>query len=487
MDDLKDLAPTSAGETSVPPTKAHNPYRVFFWGGLIMAAMCVYLATTRLAIKRPARADAYFITGIFGVLSAAMAFSLGKASERTQRTQQSLKDSLDRLQDSMKDMPRELMEESVRVAAREAESRRADQERQAHELRTALESGIQSGFAPMAPALAGRIEESLKGLSESLRSDREERAASLRATTDTVSALQAAQADWSKASSALLTQLREQGTTLHNDLGARDTAARTAWEANTASARAAWEQLAASARAAWEQSATASTQGIQATLDGQMAKVSGLVESLSSRWDETLHAQRESFAGEWREVLAKSQAQLEQGATTVREAITEASATVRTVTVDAAGAVRSASEEASSSVQSIATEVDARLGATSAQAEEWLRNLSAAAGTIGEAIEGMRRSGEETSVQQAAGQAEWRATVEMFHQGMGGLLDRLQALGSYAQAQEALLKRMDETIRAFEERSADLIEETALKAQESLLDALDQAGARDTSETVEAA
>src|SRR5690606_9079202 len=154
-------------------------------------------------------------------------------------------------------------------------------------------------------------------------------------------------------------------------------------------------------------------------------------------------------------------------------------AAVQAATAAAASAVQAASADASASLQRVSSEADAKLGATSAQAEEWLRNLSAAAGTIGEALEGMRRSSEETAAQQAAGQAEWRATVEMFHQGMGGLLDRLQALGSYTQAQAALLERMEEVIRSFEERSADLIEETAMKAQESLLDALDQAGSRD--------
>src|SRR5690606_25631047 len=162
--------------------KPRNPYLVFFWGALIMAAVCFWMGNERLEIERPTRADAYFITGLLGILSAAMAWSLGAAHERARRSQQSLQESLDGLQDSMQDMPRSLMEESVRVAAREAESRRADQERQARELRTALEQGISAGFAPMAPAIAGRIEESLQGLSESLRSDREERAAALKAT-----------------------------------------------------------------------------------------------------------------------------------------------------------------------------------------------------------------------------------------------------------------------------------------------------------------
>lgn len=499
--------PAGAPETgtnasvSVAAKKPRNPYLVFFWGALIMAAVCFWMGSERLEIERPARADAYFITGLLGILSAAMAWSLGAAHERARRSQQSLQQSLDGLQDSMQDMPRSLMEESVRVAAREAESRRADQERQARELRTALEQGISAGFAPMAPAVAGRIEESLRGLSESLRSDREERAVALKATADTVSSLQAAQAEWTKASAALLEKLREQGTTLHNDLSARDASARAAWDESAAAAKAAWQELVASARASWDRTSEASTQGVQAALEHQMNTVNGLVETLSTRWDETLRAQRESFAGEWREVLGKSQTQLEEAATQAREqlalsaealstAVHEASAAVRAATEAAAVAVRTASSDASAALeaassgaaetmQRVSSEADARLGATSGQAEEWLRNLSSAAGAISEALDAMRRSGEESAVQQAAGQAEWRATVEMFHQGMGGVLDRLQALGSYTEGQAALLERMEEVIRSFEERSAELIEDTALKAQESLLEALDQAGARD--------
>src|SRR5690606_23259234 len=107
-------------------------------------------------------------------------------------------------QDRMQDMPRSLMEESVRVAEREAEGRRADQERQARELREALQAGIQTGFAPLGPALSDRIAASLTGLSDALRQDREERADSLRAIGATVAAMQAAQSEWAGASAALL-------------------------------------------------------------------------------------------------------------------------------------------------------------------------------------------------------------------------------------------------------------------------------------------
>ncbi|HEX2613116.1 MAG TPA: hypothetical protein VHO02_05960, partial [Fibrobacteria bacterium] len=170
--------PTPSAPAPVSETRKSSPgspYRAFFWSALVMAVLCFGLGTLRLGIKRPARADAYFITGILGILSASMAMSLGAAHERARRSQQGLQDSVDRLQDSMRDMPRALMDESVKVAEREAAGRRADQERQARELRDALEEGMRTGFAPLAPALSDRIAAALGGLSDALRQDREER------------------------------------------------------------------------------------------------------------------------------------------------------------------------------------------------------------------------------------------------------------------------------------------------------------------------
>ena len=228
-ENVKNVTGEITEPASAPAEKVRSPYAVFMWGGLIMAAACVFLAIERLGIKRPARADAYFITGILGVLSAAMAWSLGKAHERSLRSQQTLKDSVDRLQDSMQDMPRSLMEESVRVAEREAAGRRADQERQARELREALEGGITAGFKPLAPALSERIEASLSGLADSLRSDREERSKGLREMSDTLGSLRTAQGEWATASASLLEKLREQGSVLHKDLSERDASAARLW------------------------------------------------------------------------------------------------------------------------------------------------------------------------------------------------------------------------------------------------------------------
>src|SRR5690606_16807164 len=152
----------------------------------------------------------------------------------------------------------------------------------------------------------------------------------------------------------------------------------------------------------WDRMSEASTQGVQAALEGQMSKVNELVQALSTRWDETLRAQHDSLTGEWREVLGKSQAQLEQAATQAREqlalsadalsaAVKDASTAVQAATAAASTAVRSASTEASAALASassdasavmqlVSSEADTKLGATSAQAEEWLRNLSSAAG-----------------------------------------------------------------------------------------------------------
>jgi hypothetical protein len=456
--------------TTPAAPKLRNPYTVFMWGGLVVAVACVFLALERLGIKRPARADAYFITGIFGLLSSAMAYGQGRAHERSLRSQQTLKDSVDRLQDSMQEMPRSLMEESVRVAEREAAGRRADQERQARELREALEGGITAGFKPLAPALSERIEASLSGLSDSLRSDREERSNSLRAMADTIGSLQSSQKEWATASASLLEKLREQGSVLHKEIGERD----------------------ASGRSALAEVSAAAAEKFQAAADLQLAKVRELTEGLAQNWDAAAQrlvaetekaaasaasasrtaldtaiteareqwtslrsvstAQQEAFAAERKESLAFAQEYFEKSSDALLKGLASAGDTVKTV-----------SEEAGS-----------RLRENADQAAQWLESLSGAAGKIEAALQGMRAGGEESAAQQA----EWRATVDMFHQGLGGVLDRLQSLATYSQGQEALLHKMEAAIRAFEERSAELLEETALKAQESLLEALDQAGAR---------
>jgi hypothetical protein len=410
---------TPATPAAAVPAKDRNPYTVFLWGGLVMAALCFYLGTTRLAIKRPARADAYFITGILGLLSAAMAFSLGKAHTRSLRSQQTLKDSVDRLQDRMHDMPRSLMEESVRVAEREAAGRRADQERQARELREALEGGITAGFKPLAPALSERIEASLSGLTGALRDDREERAKGLREMADALASLRSAQQEWAASSASLLEKLREQGALLHKEIGERD----------------------ASGRSALAEVSAAAAEKFQAAADIQLEKARDLTEKLAAAWD----ASAQKFA-----------AQTERAAAETSEALLKGLAS------------------AGDAVKSLGAEAETRLRASADQAAQWLESLSGAAGKIEAALQGLRQGGEDS----AAAQAEWRATVDMFHQGLGGVLDRLQSLATYSQGQEALLHKMEAAIRAFEERSAELLEETALKAQESLLEALDKAGAR---------
>jgi hypothetical protein len=242
----KSTPPAPAPAPDAPKTGSGSPYRVFFWSALVMAVLCFGLGTMRLGIKRPARADAYFITGILGILSAAMAYSLGSAHERARRSQQGMQDSVDRLQDSMQDMPRSLMEESVKVAEREAAGRRADQERQARELRDALEEGMRTGFAPLAPALSDRIAASLGGLSDSLRQDREERAAVLRATSETVASLRAAQDEWAKSSADALGKLKAQGEAVLAGAATRDAEGRAALQAvATDSARTLQEALGA--------------------------------------------------------------------------------------------------------------------------------------------------------------------------------------------------------------------------------------------------
>ncbi|HAO98655.1 MAG TPA: hypothetical protein DCQ83_01275, partial [Fibrobacteres bacterium] len=103
--------------------KKRNPYGVFMWGALLMAVVCFGMAARRIGDHRPARADGYTIAGILGLLSAAAAWSLGAAHERSRRNQEDLRASIDGLQERMQALPRALMEDSVKVAQQERQER----------------------------------------------------------------------------------------------------------------------------------------------------------------------------------------------------------------------------------------------------------------------------------------------------------------------------------------------------------------------------
>jgi hypothetical protein len=207
--------------------------------------------------------------------------------------------------------------------------------------------------------------------------------------------------------------------------------------------------VAADSARALQTVAAESASAVRDALEAHLGKTGALTDALAAKWEDARRAQDAAFDAHLDKVGA----------------LAGGLAAKWDETLKAQG----------DSLREFSGQAGDKLRDNAARAEEWLGSLASAAGRIGEALESVRRNGDEA----AALQAEWRATVDMFHTGLGGLLDRLQSLASYAQGQEALLRRMDETIRSFEERSAELIEDTALKAQESLLDALDQAGSRD--------
>ncbi len=122
------------------------------------------------------------------------------------------------------------------------------------------------------------------------------------------------------------------------------------------------------------------------------------------------------------------------------------------------------------SLQAMSAEASDRLRGSAEQAETWLQSLARAAEKMREAAQDSHRAGEENS----ATQSGFRTAVETLNQGLGGMLDRLQSFALLAQGQEALLAKMEATVRRFEERSVELLEDNALKIQESFLDALER-------------
>jgi hypothetical protein len=112
-----------------------------------------------------------------------------------------------------------------------------------------------------------------------------------------------------------------------------------------------------------------------------------------------------------------------------------------------------------------------RLEPVAAQAETWLQALSQTASKLEAVFADAQRQTEAGAAQQTG----FASVVADLRETLAGVLDRLQSLGSLGQGYEALLEKMEASIRRFEERSAEILEETALTAQESLLEALDRA------------
>lgn len=150
-----ELQAGAKAETQKSTAPSGNPYRVFMWGALLMAVVCFGLSFERIQAKRPARADAYTIAGILGLLGAAAAWSLGSAHEKSRRSQEGLQGALEKLQDRMQELPRALMEDSVKVAERERAERRAESGASGRRVETGPGSRTANGVCPSGSGALG--------------------------------------------------------------------------------------------------------------------------------------------------------------------------------------------------------------------------------------------------------------------------------------------------------------------------------------------
>jgi hypothetical protein len=385
--------------------KKRNPYGVFMWGALLMAVVCFGMAARRIGDHRPARADGYTIAGILGLLSAAAAWSLGAAHERSRRNQEDLRASIDGLQERMQALPRALMEDSVKVAQQERQERRTDQERQAGELRRALEEGVRTGFAPIAPTLSEHIATALGSLSDSLRSDREERTQSLNGLAQTVSQLQTFQKEWSQNSSALLEKLRERGTALQKEISERDTS---------------W-------RAGLEKLSQESVVRFQEAVESHLAKTRPILEGLAKNGNDQ---------------AASAIAKMESAAASI-------------------------SETSRAALENLLKETRSELSRSTEQAEAWLEKLSAAAENMREAAQGARSVGD-TALENQAGLKAAVETLNQGLTGMVDRLQSLAAVAQGHEAllgkMETVIQRFEERAVEMLEDNALKIQENFLDA-----------------------
>ena len=213
-------------------------------------------------------------------------------------------------------------------------------------------------------------------------------------------------------------------------------------------------------RAEWEKALKESELRFQAVSDAHLARTREAFAALAKTWDDAAQGQlakieaglagvSNAFATGWKEIRSGSESHFKAGGDALLQGL---------------GAARE-------SLTAMSAEAAQRLRDSAAQAEASLQKLSDAAGKMHDAAQDARRMGEDSSAHQAG----LKAAVEMLNQGLTGVLDRLQSFASLAQGQEALLEKMEAAIRRFEERSAEMLEDNALKIQESFLDALEKA------------
>ncbi len=425
-------------ESSTSHAPERNPFGIGMAGGLVFSLACFILA----ALRRPP--DLYLFGGGAGLVAAAVLWSWRGALAQFRQGWEDMRSTLARL---------EAPAAAPVVEATPSENADAEQrhreafESRTRQLRRALEEGLQAGFAALTPGLSQGLETATARLDDGLRTEREDRAREMRELQTTLAQSQEA---WAHLQAAQREAHQHLSETLQTALAGLQTSQR---EAAQAAVRA-WEEWRAQAAAIGQPMAEHAVQWQAAAdrVDAAVAALPAAVAELSRAFrreaDAEWNAQLRGLAEAWDKMLQAAEAQSERSAASMTVRMEALAAQSETAPAAAAEHLRAAAE----------------------QAQAWLGSLQAAGQKLEGAFAGAQRFGEEA----AAHQADLKAVVEMLERGMTGVLDRLQALGSLGEGHAALLEKMHASVRRFEERAAELLEENSLKAQEALLEVLER-------------
>jgi hypothetical protein len=390
--------------------------------------------------------------GIIGLLGAAF------KGREPQRDPDPLLAALERLDRRLEDLPQALSGRMEASLGSLADSLRADRGE-----RTAWEQAMketEARFQAVADAHLARTRETLAGLARTWDEATQGHLAKMEATMARVADSLAA--GWKEVQSESKSHFKSSAEALEEGIKAGFAPIAPALSERIA---ASLGSLADSLRADREER-TLSLQGMAQTLSSLQAfqKVwaqdsSSLLEKLGEQGN-SLHRELSGRDAGWRTGIEKL---AEESGARLQAAVQNALAKMEAV-------LSAVSETSRSAMGAVSAGASEGIRDSAAQAETWLKNLSEGANRMQAVAQEARRMAEDSS----ANQAGLKAVVEMLNQSLTGVLDRLQSFASLAQGQEALLEKMEATLRRFEERSVELLEDNALKIQESFLDALEK-------------
>lgn len=195
-----------------------------------------------------------------------------------------------------------------------------------------------------------------------------------------------------------------------------------------------------------------------------------LAQEFSSALQQSTNHQVDEFQGKWNLFL-------EQG----RDAMAKLDQVAEHIAQRSHEESRLLSEEVGQRIEQLSKEVQDSFGQLAQVSSQLMESQQAMIGGMQDRLQ----KEQEVSVQLQEGvgeastlmrinQSEFQASLEMFHQGLEAVLEKVTGSSAEEESQRAFMDQLQATLEAFSERASEVLMENAVRTQEILLEVLEQ-------------